>query len=434
MSTSFERLRKSFEDRSATVAVIGQGYVGLPLALRFVAEGFNCIGIDINPKRVEALNEGISHITDVTNEELREALDSGRYHPSFDFSRVAEADAVSICVPTPLNKTREPDLSYIRAAAESVAPYLKSGSLVVLESTTYPGTTNEVLAPMLLVGEHELDDDIFVAFSPERVDPGNKHYKIGNTPKVVGGVTEMSGVLAKTLYDQVIDEVYPVSSATGAELVKLLENTFRAVNIALVNEMAIMCDRMDIDIWSVIGAASTKPFGYMPFYPGPGIGGHCIPLDPSYLSWKAKSFGFYNRFIESATDINTNMPRFVVTKLARLLNEQGKALRDAKIMLIGMSYKPDVSDTRESPALDIWKHLSDWKANLSYHDPLVEYVEELNDERSVELTPEALAAADAVVVVTNHSAVDWDMVVEHAPLIFDTRNAIDVKASHLHKL
>lgn len=434
MSASFENLRKSFEDHSATVAVIGQGYVGLPLALRFVEAGFRCIGIDINPARVQKLSEGVSHITDVTDAELRAALDSGLYEPSCDFSRISDADAVSICVPTPLNKTREPDLSYIRAAAESVAPHLKSGSLVVLESTTYPGTTNEVLAPMLLVGDHELDDDIFVAFSPERVDPGNKTYKIGNTPKVVGGVTEMSGVLAKILYDQAIDEVYPVSSATGAELVKLLENTFRAVNIALVNEMAIMCDRMDIDIWSVIGAASTKPFGYMPFYPGPGIGGHCIPLDPSYLSWKAKSFGFYNRFIESATDINTNMPRFVVNKLARILNDQGKALRDANILLIGMSYKPDVSDTRESPALDIWKHLSDWKANLSFHDPVVEYVEELDNERSVALTPETLAAADAVVVVTNHSTVDWDLVIEHAPLVFDTRNAITRSASHIHKL
>lgn len=434
MSSSFESLRKSFEDHTATVAVIGQGYVGLPLALRFVAEGFRCIGIDINPQRVQQLSEGISHITDVSNEEMREALDSGLYEPSFDFARIAEADAVSICVPTPLNKTREPDLSYIRAAAESVAPYLKSGCLVVLESTTYPGTTNEVLAPMLVVGDHVLDDDIFVAFSPERVDPGNEKYKIGNTPKVVGGVTEMSGVLAKTLYDQVIDEVYPVTSATGAELVKLLENTFRAVNIALVNEMAIMCDRMDIDIWSVIDAASTKPFGFMPFYPGPGIGGHCIPLDPSYLSWKAKSFGFYNRFIESATDINTNMPRFVVNKLARILNDEGKALRDANIMLLGMSYKPDVSDTRESPALDIWKHLTDWKANLSFHDPVVEYVEELDNQRSVALTPEVLAAADAVVVVTNHSAIDWEMVIEHAPLIFDTRNAIPSRASHIHKL
>lgn len=434
MSASFENLRKSFEDHSATVAVIGQGYVGLPLALRFVEAGFRCIGIDINPTRVQKLSEGLSHITDVSDAELRAALDSGLYEPSCDFSRVSDADAVSICVPTPLNKTREPDLSYIRAAAESVAPHLKSGSLVVLESTTYPGTTNEVLTPMLLVGEHKLDDDIFVAFSPERVDPGNQTYKIGNTPKVVGGVTEMSGLLAKTLYDQVIDEVYPVTSATGAELVKLLENTFRAVNIALVNEMAIMCDRMDIDIWSVIGAASTKPFGYMPFYPGPGIGGHCIPLDPSYLSWKAKSFGFYNRFIESATDINTNMPRFVVNKLARILNEQGKALRDANILLIGMSYKPDVSDTRESPALDIWKHLSDWKANLSFYDPVVEYVEELDNQRSVALTSETLAAADAVVVVTNHSTVDWDFVVEHAPLVFDTRNAIARSASHIHKL
>ncbi|AWV87947.1 nucleotide sugar dehydrogenase [Bradymonas sediminis] len=434
MSSSFESLRKSFEDHTATVAVIGQGYVGLPLALRFVAEGFRCIGIDINPQRVQQLSEGISHITDVSNDELREALDSGLYEPSFDFAHIAEADAVSICVPTPLNKTREPDLSYIRAAAESVAPYLKSGCLVVLESTTYPGTTNEVLTPMLILGDHELDDDIFVAFSPERVDPGNLKYKIGNTPKVVGGVTEMSGVLAKTLYDQVIDEVYPVTSATGAELVKLLENTFRAVNIALVNEMAIMCDRMDIDIWSVIDAASTKPFGFMPFYPGPGIGGHCIPLDPSYLSWKAKSFGFYNRFIESATDINTNMPRFVVNKLARILNDEGKALRDANIILLGMSYKPDVSDTRESPALDIWKHLTDWKANLSFHDPVVEYVEELDNQRSVALTPEVLAAADAVVVVTNHSAIDWEMVIEHAPLIFDTRNAIQSRASHIHKL
>lgn len=432
---SFENLRGLFEARRATVAVVGQGYVGLPLALRFVEAGFHCIGVDINPQRVAQLRDGISHITDVTNEELSRALATGRYEPTDDFSTIARADAVSICVPTPLNKTREPDLSYIRSAAERIAPHLKSPSLVVLESTTYPGTTNEVLVPMLLSDQqHTLDEDVFVAFSPERVDPGNPTYKIGNTPKVVGGVSELSGQLVTALYEQVIDEVYPVASATGAELVKLLENTFRAVNIALVNEMAIMCDRMNIDIWSVIGAAATKPFGYMPFYPGPGIGGHCIPLDPSYLSWKAKSFGFYNRFIESATDINTNMPRFVVNKLARLLNERGQALRDANILLLGVSYKPDVSDTRESPALDIWALLTEWHARLSYHDPVVKVVEELGGERSIELTPQALQAADAVVVVTNHSAFDWDMIVEHAPLIFDTRNAIKQKANHIYKL
>lgn len=434
MNATFKSLKKTFEDRTATIAIIGQGYVGLPLALRFVEAGFNCIGVDINPQRVERLQSGHSHITDVSDEELSAALKTGRYAATTDFSRVAQADAVSICVPTPLNKTREPDLSYIRSAAQSIAPHLQGATLIVLESTTYPGTTNEVLVPMLLAGKHTLDKEVYVAFSPERVDPGNPTYKIGNTPKVVGGVTERSGELAAALYSQAIDEVYPVTSATGAELVKLLENTFRAVNIALVNEMAIMCDRMGIDIWSVIGAAATKPFGYMPFYPGPGIGGHCIPLDPSYLSWKAKSFGFYNRFIESATDINTNMPRFVVQKLARILNEKGLALSKSNILLLGMSYKPDVSDTRESPALDIWELLGEWRAQRSYHDPLVAEVEELDGTRSVELTPEALAAADAVVVVTNHSSFDWDMILEHSSLVFDTRNAIKQDADHVYKL
>src|SRR5690554_703043 len=437
MSASFENLRKSFEDHSATVAVIGQGYVGLPLALRFVEAGFRCIGIDINPARVQKLSEGVSHITDVTDAELRAALDSGLYEPSCDFSRISDADAVSICVPTPLNKTREPDLSYIRAAAESVAPHLKSGSLVVLESTTYPGTTNEVLTPMLLVGDHELDDDIFVAFSPERVDPGNKTYKIGNTPKVVGGVTEMSGVLAKLLYDQVIDEVYPVSSATGAELVKLLENTFRAVNIALVNEMAIMCDRMDIDIWSVIGAASTKPFGYMPFYPGPGIGGHCIPADPMYLAWKGKTCDFYNRFIELASEINSGMPQHVVNRVAELLNMQGLALSRSKVLLLGIAYKKNVGDTRESPAIEIANMLKARGATVRGFDPFVDKLpKEAGDlEMLDKLDEDALRSFDCVVLTTDHDQFDYEWIADNARLVFDTRNAFrNVDKPHVYRL
>ncbi|QDG51697.1 nucleotide sugar dehydrogenase [Persicimonas caeni] len=434
MSDAVSILRKKFTNQDATVAVIGQGYVGLPLALEFVEAGFRCYGVDVAEAKVEQLAAGQSYITDIASERVARAIESGRYIPTTDFAVVGEADAISICVPTPLNKTREPDLSFIRSAAASITPHLRRPSLVVLESTTYPGTTEEVLVPVFERAGHKIDEDLFVAFSPERVDPGNETYGLTNTPKVVGGVTPDSTALVEALYGQFINQVHPVSNATEAEMVKLLENTFRAVNIALVNEMAVMCDRMGIDIWQVIEAASTKPFGFMPFYPGPGIGGHCIPLDPTYLSWKAKTFGYYNRFIELASDLNTNMPRFVVQKLVRLLNEQQRSVNGARILLVGVAYKPDVNDLRESPALDIWKSLEEWGANLSYHDPHIECVDTFDGARSVDLDAAMLAEQDAVVVVTNHSAVDYKLLVEHAPLVFDTRNALDHDSPNIYKL
>lgn len=436
MTTSkFEQLKQKFQTGDAVVAVIGQGYVGLPLAMEVAEAGMRCIGIDISEERVAQANRGESYILDISNERLSEAIASGGYRATTDYAAVAEADAISICVPTPLRKTRDPDLSYIQDSLERLRPYIQGPCLIVLESTTYPGTTDEIMVPMLTEGsELELDQDIFVAFSPERVDPGNAVYGLKNTPKVIGGVTPNSTDLAVTLYGQMIENVHPVGHSREAEMVKLLENTFRAVNIALVNEMMLMCDRMGIDIWNVIEAAGTKPFGFMKFTPGPGIGGHCIPLDPTYLSWKAKSYGFYNRFIELATDINGNMPRFVINKLVRVLNEHGKALNGARVLLLGMAYKPNIDDLRESPALDVWALLErEWGALVTYHDPHVPEIRSLGSA-SASLTPEMLSEVDVVVITTNHRDVDYDLVVEHAPLILDTRNALEHKAEHIVKL
>jgi len=423
--SSYNALRDRFDETSATVAVIGQGYVGLPLALAFARAGFKTIGVEIDPERVARLNDGSSYIGDVPDEEVRRVVTAGTYRATDDYGVVAEADAISICVPTPLRKTRDPDTSYIQSAARSLAPHLAGPTLVVLESTTYPGTTDEILVPLLT--DHSADGltvgrDLFVAFSPERVDPGNETYHIENTPKVVGGVDERSTELAETLYSQMIRTVEPVPSSTEAEMVKLLENTFRAVNIGLVNEMARMCDRMDIAIWEVIEAAETKPFGFMSFYPGPGIGGHCIPNDPTYLSWKAKSFGFHNRFIELATDVNTNMPRFVVDKAATVLNDHRKPVNGADILIVGMAYKPGVSDIRESPALDIWRLLADRGADLSYHDPHVPSVDDLHGAESVPLTDRRLEKSDLVLVCTDHSAVDFEHVAQKASAVLDTRD------------
>lgn len=422
-------LKQRIEEKVATVAVIGQGYVGLPLAMEVVRAGFHCIGIDVSARTVAGLNAGTSHIIDISDAELGEALATGRYRASTDYAALTQADVISICVPTPLRKTKDPDVSYIQASVASMRPHLKrDGVLVILESTTYPGTTDELVAQELSGEGLVLDDNLFVAFSPERVDPGNAHYGLKNTPKVVGGVTPTATELITAFYERVVDHVHPVRSAREAEMVKLLENTFRAVNIALVNEMLLMCDRMGIDMWDVIQAASTKPFGYMPFYPGPGIGGHCIPLDPTYLSWKAKSYGFYNRFIELATDINGNMPRFVVQKLSRLLNDQGKPVKGAKVLLLGMAYKPNINDLRESPGLDIWQLLAqEWGAQVSYHDPYIPEIHEF-DARSIDLTDDALKACDAVVVVTNHRDFDYGRVCALAPFVLDARNAI--KADH----
>lgn len=428
-----DTLRHKFTSRDAVVAVIGQGYVGLPLSMEVAEAGLHCIGVDISAERVARANKGDSYILDITDERLGAAIAAGRYRATTDYAEVAHADAISICVPTPLRKTRDPDISYIQNAIEQIRPHLNKPCLIILESTTYPGTTDEILVGYLEQNGLKLDEDFFVAFSPERVDPGNTQYGVHNTPKVIGGCSEASTELATTLYQQLIAMVHPVGNAREAEMVKLLENTFRAVNIALVNEMMLMCDRMDINIWRVIEAAATKPFGFMPFYPGPGIGGHCIPLDPTYLSWKAKSFGFYNRFIELATDINGNMPRFVVQKLVRLLNDQGKSLKGAKVLLVGMAYKSNIDDLRESPALDVWGLLEQWGAELSYHDP---YIPEV---RSLKATNQPLDAAslkgyDAVLITTKHSNVDYELIAEHASLVLDARDAVKVAGDHIIKL
>ncbi len=434
--SNFATLRSEFEQTSASVAVVGQGYVGLPLALSFAEAGYRTVGIEIDSERVARLNEGTSYIGDVSDEAVREAVESNAYRATDDYAVAAEADAVSICVPTPLRKTRDPDISFIRSAAERLAPHLTPPTLVVLESTTYPGSTRELLVPLLTdraEADRTVGDELFVAFSPERVDPGNETYHIGNTPKVVGGIDRRSTELAASLYGQMVETVHPVPGSTEAEMVKLLENTFRAVNIGLVNEMARMCDRMDVDIWQVIEAAATKPFGFMPFYPGPGIGGHCIPNDPTYLSWKAKSFGFHPRFIELATDINTDMPRFVADRAAELLNERRKPVRGSSILLLGVAYKPDVSDTRESPALDLWKLLDERGAQLRYHDPHVPQVEPLDGAESVELTDRRLERADLVVVCTDHSCVDYRRVVRGAEAVLDTRDCTP-RDAHVDRL
>ncbi len=435
MSTSpGANLKKKFESGDAVMAVVGQGYVGLPLAMEVAEAGMRCIGIDISAERVAKANAGSSYIMDISDERLSEAVDAGLYRATTEYAEIAEADAISICVPTPLRKTRDPDISYIQSALEQLGPHLHKPVLIVLESTTYPGTTEEIIVKQLTDQRLVIDEDVFVAFSPERVDPGNETYGLRNTPKVIGGVTPTSTELAAALYGQVVDTVHTVGSASEAEMVKLLENTFRAVNIALVNEMMLMCDRMGINIWRVIEAAGTKPFGFMKFTPGPGIGGHCIPLDPTYLSWKAKSFGFYNRFIELATDINGNMPRFVVQKLTKSLNDHGKALNGAKVMLLGMAYKPNIDDLRESPALDVWGLLArEWGAQMSYHDPHIPEIASL-DATSQPLDPDTLSNVDAVIITTNHRSIDYDLVVEHAPLILDTRDALGHDAETIVKL
>ncbi len=417
-------LKEKIDSKKAAVSVIGLGYVGLPLALNVARAGFKVYGIDVDSKKISGLLNGRSHIIDVTDAEVADAVASGRFIPTGDFDQLSGSDVVIICVPTPLRKSKDPDVSYILSAVEEIKRRLHPHMLVILESTTYPGTSDELIAAEFEKAGFTVGGDVHVCFSPERVDPGNKVYKTENTPKVIGGVTPACTELGVAFYSHVISEVVPVSSARVAETVKLLENTFRSVNIALVNELALMCERMDIDIWEVIDAAATKPFGFMPFYPGPGIGGHCIPLDPMYLSWKAKSFGFHNKFIELASDINGNMPRHVVTKVAEALNLEGKPVRGAKILILGMAYKKDISDVRESPSLELYKLLELQGAEVVYHDPYVKpFAEGPVQYRSVPLTAATLGEYDCVVLSTNHSCFDYDMIARHARLIVDTRNA-----------
>jgi len=418
-------LLQRIKQREARIAVIGLGYVGLPLAVEKAKVGFDVTGLDRNPARVEMVNRGENYIPDILGSDLARVVAEGKLSATEDFSIIANVDVITICVPTPLDKNKQPDTSYIEGVVEQSLPYLHKDQLVVLESTTYPGTTEEIILPRIESHGFKVGEDIFLAFSPERVDPGNDRYKTKNTPKVVGGVTPASTEMAATLYEQILDgEVCRVSSPRVAEMTKLLENIFRIVNISLVNELALLCEKMKIDIWEVIEAAKTKPFGYMPFYPGPGLGGHCIPLDPFYLSWKAKEYDFPTRFIELAGEINDAMPYHVVEEAMELLNERAKALRGSKVMLLGMAYKRDIDDLRESPALKVARLLAERGAMLSYHDP---YIPEINSAglelRDVPLSPETLAAQDLVIITTAHTNVDYKMIVAHASLILDTRNA-----------
>jgi UDP-N-acetyl-D-glucosamine dehydrogenase len=429
-------LAARLEDRSATVAVVGLGYVGLPLALTFAEAGYGVVGIDVDEPRVAALAHGRSHVTDVTDEEVAAAIRARRFRPTADGDAMAEADVITICVPTPLRKTRDPDLTHIVAATDAVVERLRPGQLVVLESTTYPGTTEEVVLPKLAAGGLEVGREFFLAFSPERVDPGNDRFKTRDIPKVVGGVTPECARLAAALYRASVSKVVTVSSTRVAEMVKLLENTFRAVNIGLVNEIAVMCSHMGIDVWEVIAGAATKPFGFLPFYPGPGLGGHCIPVDPAYLQWKARLDGFDPQFIQLAQKINGDMPQFVVRRAMDLLNEAGKPLKGSRVHVLGVTYKRDIADIREAPALEILHLLASRGAAVSFSDPFVPRL--AIDGREIAVAPpdaERLAASDLVIVVTDHSSFDWAAVARHAPLVLDTRNALAAqRGEHLRRL
>lgn len=417
--------------RTAHIVVIGLGYVGLPLATAFARAGFRTTGVDIDRRKVEAVNAGRSYIPDVDEEDVARYVQAGLLAATAGYEVVQEADAVFICVPTPYDAQRAPDLSYIRAATEGILPYLKRGQLIVLQSTTYPGTTEEIVQPILEQSGLRAGVDFYLAFSPERIDPGNRQWSAYNTPKVVGGLTPQCTGVAVALLQQMGAPVHPVSSPRAAELTKLLENTFRAVNIALVNELALLAERMGIDFWEVIEAAKSKPFGFMPFYPGPGVGGHCIPVDPYYLSWKAREYDYYAEFIELAGEVNQAMPYHVVNLVAQALSWHRKPLRDARILVLGVAFKPDIDDARNSPAERVIELLLGRGASVRYHDPYVPRFQVGNDVfrrapmvlESVPLTPQELAAADCVVIVTNHHNIDYASVVQHAPLIVDTRNA-----------
>lgn len=418
-------LKERIENGEAALGVVGLGYVGLPLAVEMGKAGYHVIGFEVSQEKVDLVNAGTSYIPDVPTEDLRSLVRSGLLEATTDFSRSADTDAVAICVPTPLDETKEPDTSFMETAARSVAPYLHKDMLITLESTTYPGTTEEVIQPILESTGLAVGSDLYLAFSPERVDPGNPVYQTRNTPKVIGGVTPTCTEHAVALYRRFIDTVVPVSSTRVAEMTKLLENTFRGVNIALMNELLMLCERMGINLWEVIEAAKTKPFGYMPFYPGPGLGGHCIPIDPLYLSWKAKQYDFRTEFIDLSGRINENMPYYVVNRLMDAMNQQRKPLADSQILMLGVAYKADIDDLRESPAIRISELLLEKEAKLRYHDPLVGTFTVAGAEiPRVDLTPEVLSQADAVLIITAHSGVDYELVAQKAPLVFDTRNAL----------
>ena len=427
-----DKIKQLIEDRSACVGVIGLGYVGLPLIVEFTLKGFRGIGFEVDAEKVEAINAGRSYIPDVPQENVEKCVTDGKLAATTDFGRLSECDVIIICVPTPLRKTKDPDMSFILAAGGEIQKYMRSGQLVILESTTYPGTTDEVLQPMLEEKGLKLDEDFLLAFSPERVDPGNPQFQTHNIPKVVGGVSKDSTEAAALLYSQIVNDVHAVSSARVAEACKLWENTFRAINIGMANEMARLCNALGIDTWEVVRAAATKPFGFMPFYPGPGIGGHCIPLDPHYLSWKARQHGFDSQFISLAEQVNSNMPGYVVKLVQHALNEDKKAVNGSKILILGVAYKKDIDDMRESPALSVIDLLRAKGADVSYHDPFVpevtfDHAYTIGDGEPLynrELTDEAIREADCVIICTEHSTVDYGRVCENSKLIVDTRNAL----------
>jgi UDP-N-acetyl-D-glucosamine dehydrogenase len=422
-----ETLVKNLKEKKARMGILGLGYVGLPLAVVFAEAGFHVTGVDPDSRKVDSLNKGISYIPDVKTEAVARLVESGYLNATTDFSVLKEMEAVSICVPTPLRQTGDPDMSFILSATEELAKYMHKGMVVVLESTTYPGTTREVLLPKLGVEcGLAVGEDWFLAFSPERVDPGREDFTTINTPKVMGGITEACSEVATAWYEGAIKTVHPVSSAEAAEMAKLLENTFRMINIGLVNELAIMCEHLGVDVWEVIDAAASKPFGFMKFTPGPGLGGHCIPIDPLYLSWKMKSFHYNARFIELASEINTNMPRYVVSRVMEAMNERGKHLKGSKVLVLGAAYKPDIDDVRESPALDVIGLLQKKGAIVEYHDPYISHIHHEYDGwqmDSVKDLMKAVRAADAVVIITNHKVYDYKAIVEASAFVFDSRNA-----------
>lgn len=424
MTTLEQRLR----DKSALLGVIGLGYVGLPLAVEKAKAGYRVIGFDIQPHKVDMVNQAINYIGDVVDEDLATIVEAGMLTATNDFSRISELDCVSICVPTPLDRYQQPDLSYVKSTAETIAKHMHRDMLIVLESTTYPGTTEELLRPILENGGLKCGIDFFLAFSPERVDPGNRIYKTKNTPKVVGGVTPTCTELAATLYESVLEaEVFKASSPAVAEMEKILENTYRNINIGLINELAMLCDKMGINIWEVIEAAKTKPYGFQAFYPGPGLGGHCIPLDPYYLSWKAREYGFHTSMIEASMMINDRMPEYCVERAARILNKVKKPLNGSQVLVLGVAYKQDIDDYRESPAIKVIDHLEERGAEVVFFDPYIkEYKHEGKVKRGADaLTKELIESADLVMVTTAHTTVDYDFVQQHAKLVFDTKNAMN---------
>jgi len=431
-------LLNKIKDNKAVVGVVGMGYVGLPLLMEFVEQGFKTIGFDIDKKKVDKLNAGQTYIKHISEQRIKAVRDSKLFEATTDFKKIAEVDAILIAVPTPLTKQREPDMSYIVGTAESLYPHIRKGQLIVLESSTYPGTTEEVLKPILAKSGLKPDVDFWVAFSPEREDPNNPKYNTRTIPKVVGANNEYARQVSVALYEKVIVKTIPVSSSQAAEATKLLENIFRSVNIALVNEMKMILDRMGIDVWEVIQAASTKPFGYMPFYPGPGLGGHCIPIDPFYLTWKAREYEMSTRFIELAGEINTSMPFYVVQKVMDALNEHGRSLKGSKVLVLGAAYKKDIDDPRESPSFKLMEILLEKGATVDYNDPLIPELPSMRmydiKRKSVDLTPANLAAYDCVLISTDHSVYDWKFIVEHSRLVVDSRNATKEVLSHRDKI